>query len=138
MADRLSTTTSEVTSAMKLFYQQGLNTVQVNKMVEASAIAAALGESTLAEASETLTSIINSYSLSASDALSVTDKISQVAIVSAADFGEISTAIEKVASSAATAGLDLDHMMGYLAKMIETTREAPTNIGTALKTIRTI
>lgn len=135
MANRLSTTTSDVTAAMKLFYQQGLNTVEVNKMVEASAIAAALGESTMAEASETLTSIINSYNLSANEALSVTDKISQVAIVSAADFGELSTAIEKVASQAATVGLDLDHMMGYLGKMIETTREAPTNLGTALKTI---
>lgn len=135
MAERLNTTTSQVTNSMKLFYQQGLNTSEVNKMVEASAIAAALGESTMAEASETLTSIINSYNLSAKDAMTVTDKISQIAIVSAADFGEMSTAIEKVASSAASAGLDLDHMMGYLAKMIETTREAPTNIGTALKTI---
>ena len=135
MAERLNTTTSQVTSSMKLFYQQGLTTTEVNRMVEASAIAAALGESTMAEASETLTSIINSYNLSAKDAMTVTDKISQIAIVSAADFGELSTAIEKVASSAASAGLDLDHMMGYLAKMIETTREAPTNIGTALKTI---
>ena len=135
MAERLNTTTSEVTKSMKLFYQQGLNTAEVNKMVEASAIAAALGETTMAEASETLTSIINSYNLSAYEAISVTDKISQVAIVSAADFGELSTAIEKVAASASSAGVDLDHMMGYLAKMIETTREAPTNIGTALKTI---
>ena len=135
MAERLNTTTSQVTNSMKLFYQQGLNTSEVNKMVEASAIAAALGESTMAEASETLTSIINSYNLSANEAMTVTDKISQIAIVSAADFGELSTAIEKVASSAASAGLDLDHMMGYLGKMIETTREAPTNIGTALKTI---
>lgn len=135
MADRLNTTVSDVTASMKLFYQQGLNTVEVNKMVEASAIAAALGESTMAEASETLTSIINSYNLTASQAIKVTDKISMVAMVSAADFGELSTAIEKVASSAASAGLDLDHMMGYLGKMIETTREAPTNIGTALKTI---
>lgn len=135
MAERLNTTTSDVTQSMKLFYQQGLNTSEVNKMVEASAIAAALGESTMADASETLTSILNSYNLSASKAMEVTDKISQIAIVSAADFGELSTAIEKVASSASSAGLDLDHMMGYLAKMIETTREAPTNIGTALKTI---
>lgn len=135
MADRLNTTVSDVTGAMKLFYQQGLSTVEVNKMVEASAIAAALGESSMAEASETLTSIINGYNLSANQAMAVTDKISMVAMVSAADFGELSTAIEKVASSAASAGLDLDHMMGYLGKMIETTREAPTNIGTALKTI---
>lgn len=134
-AARLNTTVADLTSGMKLFYQQGLNTNDVNKMVEASAIAAALGETTLADAAETLTSVINSYNLTAREAMEVTDKISQIAIVSAADFGEISTAIEKVASSAASAGLDLDHMVGYLAKMIETTREAPTNIGTALKTI---
>ena len=51
--------------------------------------------------------------------MDVTDKISEVAIASAADFDEISTAIEKVASSAANAGLDLDHLMGYLGKMID-------------------
>ena len=135
MANRLHTTTSAVVGAMKLFYQQGLNTAQVNKMVEASAIAAALGETSLAEAAETLTSVINSYNLSAQQAMEVTDKISVVAIESAADFGELSEAIEKVASSASTIGLDLDHLMGYLGKMIETTREAPTNIGTSLKTI---
>lgn len=134
-AERLNTTVADLTSGMKLFYQQGLNTTEVNKMVEASAIAAALGETTLAEAAETLTSVVNSYNLTAHEAMEVTDKISQIAIVSAADFGEISVAIEKVASSAASAGLDLDHMVGYLAKMIETSREAPTNIGTALKTI---
>ena len=117
-AERLNVTTSQLTKSMKLFYQQGLNAVEVNKMVEASAIAAALGETEMSQAAETLTSIINGYNLSASQAMEVTDKISAVSIASAADFSEMSTAIEKVASSAASAGLDLDHMMGYLAKMI--------------------
>lgn len=134
-AKRLNTTTTELLEATKLYYQQGLNTAEVNKMVEATAIAAALGEVQMAEAADTLTAIMNGYGMVVTQAMEVTDKISAVGADSAADFGELSTAIEKVASSAATAGVDLDHLLGYLGKMIETTREAPTNIGSAMKTI---
>ena len=134
-AKDLHMTTTDLLSATKLYYQQGLNTAEVNSMVEATARAAALGETTMADAANTLTSIMNSYQISATKMLDITDKISAVGSDSAADFGEMSQAIEKVASSAATAGLDIDHLMGYLGKMIEVTREAPTNIGTAMKTI---
>ena len=54
-----------------------------------------------------------------------TDKIAMVGAVSAADFNELSVAMEKTASSAYTAGIDFDHLLGYLGKMIEVTREAP-------------
>lgn len=134
-AKRLNTTTTQLLDATKLYYQQGLNTAEVNKMVEATAIAAALGEVEMAEAADTLTAIMNGYSMAATEAMEVTDKISAVGADSAADFGELSFAIEKVASSAATAGIDLDHLLGYLGKMVEVTREAPTNIGSAMKTI---
>src|SRR5699024_10291305 len=105
------------------------------QMVEATAVAAALGEVSMADAANTLTAIMNGYSMAATQAMEVTDKISAVGADSAADFGELSSAIEKVASSAATAGVDLDHLLGYLGKMVEVTREAPTNIGSAMKTI---
>lgn len=134
-AKRLKTTTSQLLQATKLYYQQGLNTAEVNEMVEATAVAAALGEVEMAEAADTLTAIMNGYGIAASRAMEVTDKISAVGADSAADFGELSSAIEKVASSAATAGVDLDHLLGYLGKMVEVTREAPTNIGSAMKTI---
>lgn len=134
-AKRLKTTTTQLLQATKLYYQQGLNTAEVNEMVEATAIAAALGEVEMAEAADTLTAIMNGYEIAATKAMEVTDKISAVGADSAADFGELSSAIEKVASSAATAGIDLDHLLGYLGKMIEVTREAPTNIGSAMKTI---
>lgn len=134
-AKRLHMTTTDLLEATKLYYQQGLNTAEVNQMVEATAVAAALGEVSMADAANTLTAIMNGYSMAATQAMEVTDKISAVGADSAADFGELSSAIEKVASSAATAGVDLDHLLGYLGKMVEVTREAPTNIGSAMKTI---
>jgi TP901 family phage tail tape measure protein len=47
----------------------------------------------------------------------------------------MATALSKVASQANLAGMSMDFTLGLLAKGIETTREAPETIGTALKTI---
>ena len=135
LAKQYSITTKDLTEGAKLFYQQGLNAADTMKMVEASTVSAALGEVTMTEAANTLTAAIQGYNESAAVAMDYTDKIAMVGAVSAADFNELSTAMEKTASSAYTAGIDFDHLLGYLGKMIEVTREAPANLGTAMKTI---
>ena len=135
LAKQYSITTRDLTEGAKLFYQQGLNASDTMKMVEASTVSAALGEVSMAEAANTLTAAIQGYNESAAVAMDYTDKIAMVGAVSAADFNELSAAMEKTASSAYTAGIDFDHLLGYLGKMIEVTREAPANLGTAMKTI---
>lgn len=124
-AKKLSTTTKQYLEGAKIFYQQGLKTKQVMEMVKATTISAALGETDFTTASETLTAAINGYEMEASAAMEVTDKMAAVGAKSAADFNELSTSMTKVASAAYTAGIDFDHLMGFLAKGIETTREAP-------------
>lgn len=124
-AKELSTTTSQYLEGAKIFYQQGMNTAQVMKMVDATTKAAALSEVSFTQASETLTASINAYNMEASDAMSVTDKFAAVGAKSAADFQELSLAMEKVAASAYSAGMSFDSTLGILAKGIETTREAP-------------
>ena len=135
LAKQYSITTKDLAEGAKLFYQQGLNAADTMKMVEASTVSAALGEVSMAEAANTLTAAIQGYNESAAVAMNYTDKIAMVGAVSAADFNELSAAMEKTASSAYTAGIDFDHLLGYLGKMIEVTREAPANLGTAMKTI---
>ena len=125
LAKQYSITTKDLTEGAKLFYQQGLSAADTMKMVEASTVNAALGEVTMTEAANTLTAAIQGYNESAAVAMDYTDKIAMVGAVSAADFNELSTAMEKTASSAYTAGIDFDHLLGYLGKMIEVTREAP-------------
>lgn len=125
LAKQYSITTKDLTEGAKLFYQQGLNAADTMKMVEASTVSAALGEVTMTEAANTLTAAIQGYNESAAVAMDYTDKIAMVGAVSAADFNELSAAMEKTASSAYTAGLDFDNLLGYLGKMIEVTREAP-------------
>ena len=125
LAKQYSITTKDLTEGAKLFYQQGLSAADTMKMVEASTVSAALGEVTMTEAANTLTAAIQGYNESAAVAMDYTDKIAMVGAVSAADFNELSTAMKKTASSAYTAGIDFDHLLGYLGKMIEVTREAP-------------
>lgn len=125
LAKQYSITTKDLTEGAKLFYQQGLNAADTMKMVEASTVSAALGEVTMTEAANTLTAAIQGYNESAAVAMDYTDKIAKVGAVSAADFNELSAAMEKTASSAYTAGIDFDHLLGFLGRMIEVTREAP-------------
>jgi len=112
LAKQYSITTRDLAEGAKLFYQQGLNAADTMKMVEASTISAALGEVTMTEAANTLTAAIQGYNESAAVAMDYTDKIAMVGAVSAADFNELSAAMEKTASSAYTAGIDFDHLLG--------------------------
>ena len=112
LAKQYSITTKDLAEGAKLFYQQGLNAADTMKMVEASTVSAALGEVTMTEAANTLTAAIQGYNESAAVAMDYTDKIAMVGAVSAADFNELSAAMEKTASSAYTAGIDFDHLLG--------------------------
>jgi len=134
-AKDLSTTTLQYLEGAKIFYQQGMNTAEVMKMVEATTKAAALSGVSFTAASETLTAAINGYNMAATEAMTVTDKFAAVGAASASDFAELSTAMEKVASQAYSSGMSFDSLLGILAKGIETTREAPEAIGTGLKSI---
>jgi TP901 family phage tail tape measure protein len=135
MGRELGKTTNEITRASVLFYRQGLETNQVLEMVRASTISAAIANTNAEEASNRLTAALRGYNLAASDAMTISDKIAALAAKSASSFDELSYAMTKTAASAAVAGIDVDHLYAFLAKVIETTREAPENIGTAFKTI---
>lgn len=135
LADRLNATTQEISEAALLYYQQGLGTGEVMEIVEATTVAATLAQVNFAEASDRMTSAIRGFNLEMSQSMHITDVFSSLAAYTAADFNEISYALTKTASIAHTANMTLENTTAFLAKMIETTREAPQNIGTAMKSI---
>jgi myosin heavy subunit len=122
MGRELGKTTTEITKASVIFYRQGLTTAEVLDMVRASTISAAIANTDAAEASNRLTAALRGYNLASSEAINVADKMAALAAKSASSFDEISYAMTKTAASAAVAGIDIDHLYGYLAKVIETTR----------------
>lgn len=125
----------DIAQASTIFYQQGLGDAAVKQLTEYTAIFAKISNETVETAADQITAAINGFNMQASQAEDVIDKLSVLAAYSAADIDELATAMSKAASQANMAGLSFDEYNAYLATMIETTREAPENIGTSLKTI---
>lgn len=135
MASRLGTTTKEVSSTMTQFLRQGRSINESLKLTEAAVSAAKVAGISAADSINYLTTAINGFRLSADDAMKVSDKFAAVAASAATSYEEIAIALSKVAAQANLAGMSIDYTTALLTKGIETTREAPETIGTALKTV---
>lgn len=127
--------TSEISGIVVEFLKQGRTVSEAMELAEVAAKAAKVAGISAAEAVDYLTSAVNGFGLAATDAEMIADKFSAISAASATDFEELAVAMSKVAPVAKASGVGVDFMMGVLAKGLETTREAPENIGTAFKTI---
>lgn len=135
LATQLGTTTKEVSGVMTEFIRQGKSVSDALVLTEAAISAAKVAGISGAESVNYLTTALNGFQLSANDASIVSDKFAAVAATSATNYEELAIALSKVASQANLAGMSIDYTTALLAKGIETTREAPETIGTALKTV---
>jgi len=135
MAKSLGATTKEVSSTMTAFLRQGRSITESTKLTEAAVAAAKVASISTADSVNYLTTAINGFRLSASDAMKVSDKFAAVAATAATSYEEIAIAMSKVAAQANLAGMSIDYTTALLTKGLETTREAPETIGTALKTV---
>jgi TP901 family phage tail tape measure protein len=127
--------TSEISGIVVEFLKQGRTVSEAMELAEVSAKAAKVAGIQASEAVDFLTAAVNGFNLAATAAEDIADKFSSISAASATDFEELAIAMSKVAPVAYSAGVGVDFMMGVLAKGLETTREAPENIGTAFKTI---
>lgn len=135
MAQRLGTTTVDAIKTSALYYQQGLETAEVMQLTEETMKMARIAGMDYAEATDRMTAALRGFKLEMEDAQRVNDVFSALAAESAVDTDELSSALTRTASIAASAGMELETTSAFLSQMIETTREAPENIGTAMKTI---
>lgn len=79
--------------------------------------------------------MIRGFKMEMSDAQVVTDVYSALAATTASDTEELAIAMSKTASSAEAVGSSFESTSAMLATMISITREAPENLGSALKSI---
>lgn len=126
---------TEISGVVVEFLKQGRTMKEALELAEVAAKSAKVAGISALEAANYLTSAVNGFNLASDQAVEIADKFSTIAAASATDFEELAIAMSKVAPTAYTAGIGVDFMMGILAKGLETTREAPENIGTAFKTI---
>ena len=134
-AQDFGVTTNNVLEVQNLYYHQGKSMAEVNKLTAQTLTLAKITGMDYERATSDLTAALNAYNIAAEDAVRVTDTIAAMDTNAAISSEELMTALTKTASIAANAGMSLESTEVFLTKMIETTREAPENLGTALKTI---
>lgn len=135
LAAQTGSTTKEIADLATQFMRQGKTTQDSLVLTEAAMSAAKVAGISASDSINYLTTALNGFQLSANDAMSVSDKFAAIAANAATSYDEIAIALSKVASQANLAGMSIDYTTALLAKGLETTREAPETIGTALKTI---
>lgn len=135
MAKQVGLTTTAVTKLSIEFFRQGRSAADALELTKTAAQFAKIAALDVKDAANFLTAAINGFNLSASDASRIIDRFAALGASAAASSAEIAIALSKVAPAAASAGVEIDTLMAFITKGIETTREAPENIGTAFKTI---
>jgi len=120
-----------------LYYQQGLNTEEVNALSVETLKMARIAGLDAAEATDRMTNALRGFNmeLTTANAQRVDDVYSELAANTASNVDEISTAMTKVASLAHSANMEFETTAAFLAQIIETTRESAETAGTALKTV---
>ena len=136
-ANALGSTIADVYDAATLYYQQGLTTSQSMALANETLKMARIGGIEAAEATDMMTAALRGFNMEINQASAqkINDVYSKLAAITAADTKEIGSAMERTASIASSANMDFETTSAFLSQMIETTREAPENLGTAMKTI---
>ena len=137
LANKLGATTQGAYETMTLYFQQGLNKQETFEIGEETMKMARIAGLDYAQTTNMMTAALRGFNmeLNQTSAKRVNDVYSELAAITASDTRELGLAMERTASIAHSAGMDFGNTTAFLAQMIETTREAPENLGTAMKTI---
>ena len=137
LANKLGATTQGAYETMTLYFQQGLNKEQTFQIGEETMKMARIAGLDYAQTTNMMTAALRGFNMELNNvsAQRVNDVYSKLAAITASDTRELGLAMERTASIANSAGMDFGNTTAFLAQMIETTREAPENLGTAMKTI---
>ena len=136
-ANQLGSTIKDVYDATTLYYQQGLNTNQAMGIATETLKMARIAGIEAAEATDMMTAALRGFNMQINEvsASRINDVYSKLAAITASNTEELGSAMTRTASIANSAGMQFETTTAFLAQMIETTREAPENLGTAMKTI---
>ena len=136
LTTEIPVTANESAKALYGIVSAGYDGADGLKMLEISAKAAVGGVTDTATAADGMTSIMNAYKISMSEADKVSDQLFTTVRLGKTTFGEISASISQAAPTAAAFGVELDQMLGALATITKTgtpTAQAMTQIRAAIQ-----
>lgn len=136
-ANELGVSIKGAYEAATLYYQQGLKSNEVTAVTNETLKMARIAGLSAEDATNKMTAALRGFNmeLNETSAQRIADVYSELAAITASDVDEISSAMTKTASIAASAGMEFETTAAFLSQIIETTRESAETAGTALKTV---
>lgn len=135
LAKRLGTTTSNVANAAVEWQRQGFTKEDTDTLLTDSTALSIVGMMESEDAAKALTSAMKGYQYSVEDAIDIVDMFTAVDMVAATSAGDIATALSKTAANAHLAGIELNSVIGQLARVNEVMQESPETTGTFYNTM---
>lgn len=134
-AQSIGATTKEVAQSADSWLRQGKSVKETGDLVYDSMILSKLGQIESAKASEYLTSALNGYKKSASEAIDIVDKLTAVDMESASDAGGLAESMSRTASAASMAGVSMDKLIGMISTVKEVTQASDESVGNMFKSV---
>ena len=135
-AKELSSTTLDYAKGALIYYQQGLDDIQVQERTDVTTKMANVTGDSADEVSSYMTAIWNNFNRAGDESAEhFADILTKLGAETAASTTEITTALEKYSAVADTIGLSYEAATAAATTLIDRTRETPEVAGTALKTI---
>lgn len=134
-AQSIGATTKETAQSADSWLRQGKSVKETGNLVYDSMILSKLGQIESAKASEYLTSALNGYKKSASEAIDIVDKLTAVDMESASDAGGLAESMSRTASAASMAGVSMDKLIGMISTVKEVTQASDESVGNMFKSV---
>jgi len=115
MAVEFGQSTATLAKGLYDILSASVDTSQALDVLRASAIAAVGGFTDVATVADAVTTILNSYQMDVSEAVSITDKLSATVLRGTITMEELASSIGKVAATAAQSGVNLDELLAVIA-----------------------
>ena len=135
LAQEMSATTAQVSSAATEWLRQGNTLEETNTLLTNGMILSKVGALESTEATQYLTSALKGYNVEVEKSIDVVDKLSTVDMISATSTAGLAEAMSRTANSANIAGVSMDKLLGYLAVVGEVTQRSMESVGESFKTI---
>ena len=135
LGKELGSTTVQITKAADAWLRQGHSIEDTNKLIKDSMMLSKLGQIDSNEATTALTATMKAYGISVAETTSIVDKFTAVDMKAAFSAGGIAKAMQETATSAKLAGIDINRLSGYIARVAEVSQDAPESVGTFYRTL---
>jgi TP901 family phage tail tape measure protein len=134
-SDQLSSKLTDVLSAYDSLGRMGFSADQLEIMTKTSQVLQNISDLNADSSVNTLVSAMLNFNITAKDSIKIADQLNEVDNHFAVSTLDLSDGIRKAAATSKTFGVDLSHLIGYIAAIGSTTRESGTIIGNGLKTV---